>query len=61
MTRSEEYETRESCGSCGADIEPSTVYPWHREDEDCRAVRGPLTVAQVIADLERYGKVAGWR
>lgn len=38
----EETEARESCPSCGADIGLSTVYPWHDEDEDCRAVREPL-------------------
>jgi len=31
----------ESCGSCNADIGPSLWFPWHWEDEDCRAVRLP--------------------
>lgn len=33
----------ETCGSCNADIGPSATYPWHNEDEDCRAVRQPIT------------------
>lgn len=32
----------ETCGSCGADIGPSSSYPWHRANEDCRAVREPV-------------------
>jgi hypothetical protein len=36
----------ESCGSCGADIGPSTSCPWHEANEDCRAVREPLEVNQ---------------
>ena len=35
-------ETGEDCGSCGANIGPSSDYPWHYVDEDCRAVRRPL-------------------
>lgn len=33
----------ESCGSCGADIGQSLEFPFHGEDEDCRAVRGPIS------------------
>lgn len=36
-------EPFESCGSCGADFGPSSSYPWHLEDEDCRAIRPPVT------------------
>jgi hypothetical protein len=35
----------EECGSCGADIGESTSYPWHLEDEDCRAIRHPVLEA----------------
>jgi hypothetical protein len=37
----DESELLESCGCCGADLGPSTTYPWHYEDEDCRAIRKP--------------------
>ena len=30
-----------SCGGCGADLRPSTSFPWHYPDEDCRAIRQP--------------------
>lgn len=29
------------CGICGADLGPSTSYPWHYYEEDCRAIRQP--------------------
>lgn len=29
------------CGSCGGHIGPSSEYPWHYQDEDCRAIREP--------------------
>lgn len=35
-------EVNERCGSCGADIGPSSSFPWHDEDEDCRSIRQPL-------------------
>jgi hypothetical protein len=38
----DETETREDCGSCGADIGPSSTYPWHYADEDCRAIKEPV-------------------
>lgn len=31
----------ETCGSCSALLAPSTAYPWHLPDEDCRAIRTP--------------------
>lgn len=34
-------EPTESCGSCGADINPSTTFVWHYPEEDCRAIRQP--------------------
>lgn len=34
-------EPLESCGSCNADLGPSSTFPWHYPDEDCRAVREP--------------------
>lgn len=36
------YSCREECGSCGADIGPSTVFVWHEDYEDCRAVKDPI-------------------
>lgn len=39
----QEKDKGEDCGSCGANIGPSNGYPWHYEDEDCRAVRVPVT------------------
>jgi len=32
----------EECGSCGGDIGPSTVFVWHHEWEDCRAIHLPV-------------------
>ena len=32
------------CGGCGADLGPSQTYPWHEADEDCRAIRPPVTL-----------------
>ena len=29
------------CGACGAVIGPSTDFLWHREHEDCRAIKLP--------------------
>ena len=29
------------CGSCGADLRPSTSFVWHHPHEDCRAVKDP--------------------
>ncbi len=32
------------CGSCGADIRVNSEganFPWHKADEDCRAIREP--------------------
>lgn len=37
------HDPLESCGSCGADIGPSSTFPWHTEDDDCRAIRSPVT------------------
>jgi hypothetical protein len=31
-----------SCGCCNADLAPSTTYPWHYRDDECRATRQPL-------------------
>ncbi len=31
----------DSCQSCGAELGPSSTYPWHFVDEDCRIVREP--------------------
>jgi len=39
---------RESCGSCGADLDPSCNHPWHFEGEDCRAIRKPLNHGDTI-------------
>jgi hypothetical protein len=36
-----ELPSRKTCGSCGADLGPSDSYPWHNENEDCRAVKDP--------------------
>ena len=33
----------DDCGSCGGDIGPSIVFPWHFEHEDCRAIREPIS------------------
>ncbi len=32
---------KEECGSCGGLVGPSREFPWHYEDEDCRAIREP--------------------
>lgn len=42
----------ESCGSCGADIGPSIQFPWHIENEDCRAIRQPIDSARLFEHLE---------
>ena len=34
---------RKTCGSCGAELRASTSFPWHKPDDDCRAIREPLT------------------
>lgn len=39
----------EDCGSCGSDIGPSTSYPWHWADEDCRSVRPPIASLPALA------------
>jgi hypothetical protein len=46
--------TLEDCGACGASIGPTTDFPWHWPDEDCRAIRQPLRDdgARVTARLE---------
>lgn len=31
----------EDCECCGSIIGPCTDWPWHYEDEDCRAMREP--------------------
>lgn len=35
------YVEREDCGGCGAVLGPCTNWPWHYEEEDCRAIRAP--------------------
>ena len=35
-------DARGSCPTCNADLGPSSSYPWHLPEEDCRAVRGPV-------------------
>ena len=32
----------EDCGSCGVHLGPSTSFPWHGEDEDCRSIHEPI-------------------
>lgn len=32
------------CGCCGGDIGPSPTFPWHYDEEDCRAIREPVTL-----------------
>lgn len=39
-----------SCPICNADIGPSTTFPWHGADEDCRALQPPLTSEEVSHD-----------
>lgn len=36
----EEYD----CPICAADYGPSDSYVWHWPDEDCRAIREPISV-----------------
>lgn len=38
----------EECGTCGGDVGPSSTFPWHYEDEDCRAVREPILEPTII-------------
>lgn len=40
-TEEAELADGDDCGSCGASIGPSDIYPWHDADEDCRAVHEP--------------------
>jgi hypothetical protein len=44
-------EVNEECGSCGADIGPSSTFPWHSDEEDCRACREPLEAPMLISRL----------
>jgi len=53
---SEDGTCNPSCGSCEADLGPSTSYPWHHEGEDCRAVREPVTPEAFRAMFRRSGK-----
>jgi hypothetical protein len=45
----DEYE----CPTCCAFYEANTTYPWHLPDEDCRAIREPLTEAE-LASLKAW-------
>ncbi len=45
----EPLDYNEECPICGADIGPSSTFPWHLEDEDCRAVRDPLIGPTIVA------------
>ncbi len=49
----------ESCEACGAMIFPSTSFPWHWPDEDCRALKDPHTAAQwhVYATAPRWARL----
>ena len=35
-------DARGSCPTCNADLGPSSSYPWHLPEEDCRAIRQPI-------------------
>ena len=41
------------CGTCGADLEPSTTYRWHGPDETCKACKGPL---ELTTQEKRYAE-----
>lgn len=43
----QEINSDEACESCGADIGPSTSFPWHWGDEDCRAIQEPITQTDI--------------
>lgn len=40
---SQDVAPQDDCGCCGALLGPSSDWLWHEEDEDCRAIRQPVT------------------
>ena len=50
----EPLEVNEECPICGADIGPSSLFVWHFEEEDCRAIRDPLIAPTIVRRDESH-------